>query len=145
MTAQVSINDEPPICVGVDLGFNGALALAPSVVQTLRLETNPEVDVIQEAPGREPIRTKALKRIDRVRIAGFELTNVSASLGGHTDTACGSLLGAELLSGFHLYFDFSRDTLWLTPRADLSSRFETNLGVSYRNTPTGMPDWTIRV
>lgn len=138
VTSHVSINGGPDICVGVDLGFNGSLSLAPWVVESQGLKTNPAIEVTHHTVGRNPVRVPGLQRLERVTIAGFDFGNVSASPGGFDDSRCGSLLGTELLSGFHLVFDLSRDTLWLAPREDLSPRFETLMGITYRATPSGM-------
>lgn len=138
MTANVSINGGPPVCVGVDLGLNGALSLAPPVVDSQSLPTDPTVITTQQIVGRDLVRAPGLKRIDRVTVAGYDLANVAAIPGGYNSSPCGSLLGTEILSGFHLYFDLSRNTLWLSPRPDLDPRFESILGITYRNTSTGM-------
>jgi hypothetical protein len=116
-TIEVLIEGHPG-WVHLDTGSNGALDLAQPFVEKFGMLEDRETELASGLRGVGGTARTRRGTVDRLEFGGLVLENVSA---GFSESGTGifsrddiaGIIGAELLSRFHCFFDYPGQTLWL--------------------------------
>lgn len=113
---DLAIPGKGVICATIDTGYNRTLGLTDESVRRLGMPTREGESTSVAIDGVRSSRPQ-LSNIESLAFGGRTFSNLPVQAIGGT-RRCGNVIGMQILSRFRLYFDLSKNTIWLAARRE---------------------------
>jgi len=100
-----------------DLGAEGAMIMAPSAIDRMRLTFGRKTSAATLTSANQQVSKVTMLSAPSIEIGPTQFQNVPVALLPAGETFFRAVAGTAILSRFNLLIDLSRDRVWMTPNA----------------------------